>query len=32
MKAQEVIGWSQHETQGTVEDIAVVREGAEDAV
>jgi hypothetical protein len=32
MKAQEVIGWSQHETQGTVEDIAVVREGSEDAV
>lgn len=32
LKGQEIAGWAQHETNGTVEDVAVVREGSEDAL
>jgi hypothetical protein len=32
IKAQEVMGWAQHDTIGVVEDVEVVREGADDAV
>lgn len=31
-KAQEISAWARHDTQGFVEDITVVREGAEDAI
>jgi len=32
LKAQEISGWARHDTNGTVEAVAVVREGSADAV
>jgi hypothetical protein len=32
LKSQEVAGWAQHDMNGVVEDVAVVREGSEDAL
>lgn len=32
VKAQEILGWAQHQTQGFVESVAVVQEGTTDAI